>query len=161
MSDLAVYGGTGATDLDVVSIEEPLMSRCWAQIRRWLLALLVAAGSTGVGAAQLPSARPTARPDVPAVSPVRAFVSQYCLACHNGEKKKGKLNLEAISSERVDLHSKVWTKVVRKLRARKMPPDEAEPRPDERIGRAYAIGGIKMKCYACAKGGHIPYCPVV
>ena len=81
------------------------MSRCGVQIHRWLLALLVAAGSTGVGGAQQPAARPATRPDAPAVSPVRAFVSQYCIACHNGEKKKGRLDLDAISSKRVDLHS--------------------------------------------------------
>ncbi len=81
------------------------MSLSGVRIRRWMLALLVAAGSTGVGGAQQPAARPATRPatrpDAPADSPVRAFVSQYCLACHNGEKKKGKLNLEVISSERV------------------------------------------------------------
>ncbi len=110
------------------------MSPSGVRICRWMLALLVAAGSTGVGGAQQPSARPATRPDAPADSPVRAFVSQYCLACHNGEKKKGRLDLDAVSSERVGLHSKVWAKVVRKLRARKMPPEDEDevPRPDER-----------------------------
>ncbi len=108
------------------------MSRCGARNRRWILALLVAAGSTGVVGAQQPSARPATRPHAPADSPVRAFVSRYCLTCHNGEKKKGRLDLDAVSSERVGLHSKVWAKVVRKLRARTMPPEDEEPRPDER-----------------------------
>ena len=115
------------------------MSRWVSWIRRWMPVLIVAGGSIDGGEAQQPSLRPSP----PTVSPVRAVLERYCVGCHNSDKKKGRLDLEAIiseitsetrsesRSEDVSRHPKVWEKVVRKLRARKMPPD-GEPRPDER-----------------------------
>jgi len=63
-------------------------------------------------------------------SPVPAVIDQYCAGCHNSDKKKGDLDLESISSENVTGHPEIWEKVVRKLRARQMPPAEKK-RPDE------------------------------
>ncbi|HMC26270.1 MAG TPA: DUF1587 domain-containing protein, partial [Verrucomicrobiae bacterium] len=68
------------------------------------------------------------------VSP-HAFVDQYCAGCHNSDKKKGDLDLESISSEHVTRHSDAWEKVVRKLRARQMPPADKK-RPDESTYKA-------------------------
>src|SRR6476620_4383155 len=59
------------------------------------------------------------------------FAGQYCNACHNGVNKSGGLALDLFSKEAVDRHPEVWEKVVRKLRARQMPPVEGT-RPDER-----------------------------
>ena len=75
-----------------------------------------------------------AKPTAPssATSPVAAFVSEYCANCHDRETKKGNLDLESISSEESTQHPQVWEKVVRKLRARQMPPAEKK-RPDESI----------------------------
>src|SRR4051812_38320254 len=65
------------------------------------------------------------------VDPARhALVDQYCAGCHNSDKKKGDLDLESISSEAVTAHPEAWEKVVRKLRARQMPPADKK-RPDE------------------------------
>src|SRR6185295_3316763 len=50
--------------------------------------------------------------------PMSAFVSSYCVRCHDEQLKKGGLDLEAIGREDVTQHSTEWEKVVRKLRAR-------------------------------------------
>jgi mono/diheme cytochrome c family protein len=62
---------------------------------------------------------------------VRHVVDQYCSDCHNPDDKKGELDLEAAVA-RADLtsDSKIWERVVRRLRARQMPP-KGKDRPDE------------------------------
>jgi hypothetical protein len=82
------------------------------------MAALVAAG-----AAVARAPRPAA--------PERAAIDRYCVGCHNGIMKAGELALDAIASDPVDRHPQEWEKVVRKLRARYMPPP-GMPRPDER-----------------------------
>ena len=61
---------------------------------------------------------------------MRSFVNEYCAGCHDSDTKKGNLDLEPISSQDVTQHPEVWEKVVRRLRARQMPPAEKK-RPDE------------------------------
>jgi mono/diheme cytochrome c family protein len=51
-----------------------------------------------------------------------SLVDDYCLACHDEDHEKGGLVLEKIISDDVSQHADVWEKVVRKLRARQMPP---------------------------------------
>ncbi len=58
------------------------------------------------------------------------MVSDYCASCHDADAKKGDLNLESIIAEEVTQHPEAWEKVVRRLRARQMPPAEKK-RPDE------------------------------
>ncbi|MDA1274916.1 MAG: DUF1592 domain-containing protein [Verrucomicrobia bacterium] len=58
------------------------------------------------------------------------MVSEYCFDCHDGEMKKGGLDLESISLDDVTQHPETWEAVVRKLRARQMPP-EGKKRPEE------------------------------
>ena len=60
----------------------------------------------------------------------RALVTRYCVACHNERLKSGGLALEAVTAQDVSQHPEVWEKVVRKLRARQMPP-AGRSRPDE------------------------------
>jgi hypothetical protein len=59
-----------------------------------------------------------------------SFVDEYCLSCHDEDKKKGGLVLETVAAQAVVRHPDVWEKVVRKLRARQMPPVGKE-RPDD------------------------------
>ena len=59
------------------------------------------------------------------------LVDDYCLSCHDDDHKKGGLALDAVTAETVARHPEVWEKVIRKLRARQMPP-AGEDRPDER-----------------------------
>ncbi len=64
------------------------------------------------------------------VSVVAAVVNKYCVNCHDREEKKGGLDLESLRPDDTANHSDTWEKVVRKLRARVMPPI-GKPRPEE------------------------------
>lgn len=68
-------------------------------------------------------------------SPVPAVVNQYCVGCHDREVKKGGLDLENIRLEDATQHPDEWERVIRKLRARQMPPT-GKDRPDERTYEA-------------------------
>lgn len=82
------------------------------------LACLIAAGSA------VSTEEPKGLPGGPSVAaaPHVSLVDTYCLACHDEDHEKGGLVLEKILSEDVSEHPDVWEKVVRKLRARQMPP---------------------------------------
>ncbi len=66
----------------------------------------------------------------PKVAPNVTLVEDYCVTCHDDEEKKGGLSLERVSAD-VSQQQEVWEKVVRKLRARQMPPVGRKERPDE------------------------------
>jgi hypothetical protein len=55
------------------------------------------------------------------------LVQRYCLGCHNSKLNTAGLSLESLS---IEAHPGEWEKVVRRLRARQMPPAPL-PRPDE------------------------------
>ena len=61
---------------------------------------------------------------------VQEFVRTSCLDCHNESDPAAGLNLESVTEISIGAHSDIWEKVVRKLRARQMPPADS-PRPDE------------------------------
>ncbi len=63
-------------------------------------------------------------------STVRAMVSQSCVSCHDADAPKGGLNLASVVADDVARHPHIWEKVVRKLRARQMPPAGTQ-RPNE------------------------------
>ena len=57
---------------------------------------------------------------------------QYCADCHNRDEKTGGLALDTISTDDFGRDPQLWEKVVRKLRARQMPPaKQPHPAPDE------------------------------
>ncbi len=60
----------------------------------------------------------------------RALLKQYCYGCHNTKGKQGNLALDALQDKPVGEHPEVWEKVLRKVRARHMPP-VGLPRPNE------------------------------
>jgi hypothetical protein len=93
----------------------------------WIPVLLVAGGSTGVSGVQ-PQPKDVAPPSV---SPEQDFVNQYCVGCHSSAARVAGLALDTMSPQNVSQHREVWEKVVRKLRARHMPP-AGMPRPKER-----------------------------
>ena len=86
-----------------------------------LRGLLVAGGFLATLGAQQNGSHPP---------PHRALVDQYCASCHNENVKTAGLALDAVSARGVDENSEIWEKVIRKLRARQMPP-VGLPRPDE------------------------------
>ncbi len=79
-------------------------------------------------ASGLASATPTG-----VAGPHLALVDDYCLSCHDKDHEKGGLALDAIAADAVVRHPEVWEKVVRKLRARQMPPVGKERPDDTRI----------------------------
>ena len=102
----------------------PLRSPGKAPILVGAVAVMAACGVIGsLDARQAPAAASGAATHV-------ALVDEYCLSCHDDDKKKGGLSLEAITADAVVPHADVWEKVIRKLRARQMPP-VGRDRPDE------------------------------
>jgi hypothetical protein len=63
-----------------------------------------------------------------AAEDVAPVLKKYCVGCHNPQVKAGELALDPAAN--VADHPEIWEKVVRKLRARYMPP-AGLPRPDE------------------------------
>jgi cytochrome c551/c552 len=59
-----------------------------------------------------------------------AFVNQYCLGCHSSQMHTAGLDLQSVDAANPAADAEVWEKVVRRLRARQMPPADI-PRPDE------------------------------
>ena len=66
----------------------------------------------------------------------RAVLDRYCAACHNDRLRTAGLTLESLDVAHVGAGAEVWEKVVRKLRAREMPPPR-RPRPDEATYAAF------------------------
>jgi mono/diheme cytochrome c family protein len=97
---------------------------------------LLAAGCVvlKLNAVELPAQR-AARP-APAQSRAaatalpRTFIDEYCVECHDKDQRKAKLALDLVAADALPDHADVWEKVVRKLRARQMPP-VGELRPDD------------------------------
>lgn len=91
-----------------------------------LAGLLAAGGYIRTLAAQQPAAGNRSP-----LAAHRSVIDQYCVSCHNDSLKTAGLALDELAAHDVDRHPEAWEKVVRKLRARQMPPAEM-PRPDER-----------------------------
>src|SRR5262245_25431542 len=52
----------------------------------------------------------------------REVITRYCVSCHNEQLKRGGLSLDAALRRDVAQDPAVWERVVRKVRARQMPP---------------------------------------
>jgi hypothetical protein len=95
------------------------------------LIVVVGAGLLAAGSIVLTLEARQSSTHSPAPSaPHAALVQEYCVSCHDEDKKKGELSLETIAGDDVARHPDVWEKVVRKLRVRQMPPLGKE-RPDD------------------------------
>ena len=68
----------------------------------------------------------------PLAASVKSVVNQYCVSCHDADVQKGGLDLERLSRDDVTQHPAEWEGVIRKLRARQMPPVGKE-RPAEKV----------------------------
>lgn len=68
----------------------------------------------------------------------RLIIDQYCTSCHNANLRTANLALDIISTHPVKNNAETWEKVVRKLRARQMPP-VGSPRPDETSYRTAVV----------------------
>jgi mono/diheme cytochrome c family protein len=75
-------------------------------------------------------ARSTAAPVAPSISPdaQRAFLNQYCMACHSEKMKAAgldsarRLTMDGLDPANVEKDREKWELVVRKVRAGQMPP---------------------------------------
>ena len=101
-----------------------------------------AGGHARLGAAEAaspagPAPQQATSPDGSGPARVRAVLDRYCVTCHNGRLRTAGLALDAMDAGRVGGRAEAWEKVVRKLRARAMPPP-GRPRPDEAAYAAVA-----------------------
>jgi Protein of unknown function (DUF1592)/Protein of unknown function (DUF1588)/Protein of unknown function (DUF1585)/Protein of unknown function (DUF1587)/Protein of unknown function (DUF1595) len=78
----------------------------------------------------LDAQQPPANPPPASAAADKPFVTRYCASCHNDRLKRGGLTLDAVATQDVSQNPEVWEKVLRKIRARQMPPI-GSPRPDE------------------------------
>src|SRR5436305_12888670 len=67
----------------------------------------------------------------------RTLIDKYCVTCHNQKAKTAGLALDTADFARPSNSADVWEKVVRKLRAERMPPVGA-PRPEKAASAALA-----------------------
>jgi hypothetical protein len=92
-------------------------------------ALFLAPWLRVTGSSQAASTQPAASASS---SPHKALLTRYCVGCHNSRLKSGGLALDSIDVDRIADHPDVWERVVRKLRARAMPPAApGRAKPDE------------------------------
>ena len=97
---------------------------------------LAAIMALGALAALVPSVAPPAAGQtaeaVRATAPhqYRALLDRYCVTCHSDRLSTANLSLESLDVAHVAAGAETWEKVIRKLRAREMPPPP-RPRPDD------------------------------
>ncbi len=78
----------------------------------------------------LSTSAPAASPEF-ALSPATSeALVEYCFDCHDGEMKKGGLDIEHFDFKDLSKNSAHWEDIVRKINARHMPP-VGKDRPDE------------------------------
>ncbi len=77
----------------------------------------------------------------PPQPPQKSLTDRYCISCHSEKTKAGGLVLSTIAGQPATAHSDAWEKVIRRLRARSMPP-AGLPRPDE-AGYTAAIASLE------------------
>src|SRR5436309_14721992 len=94
----------------------------------------------------LEAQQPSAGTPLPAAQ--RDVINRYCISCHNDRVKRGGLALDTAAAHEVGENPEVWEKVLRKVRARQMPP-AGMPRPDETTYDA-AIASLEASLDAAA-----------
>src|SRR6185369_17667387 len=94
----------------------------------WLLASVVA----------------TATATEPALAPITPVLQKYCVNCHSGEKPKGDLALDSISSD-FATSGGAWTNVLKRLTDRSMPPKGKQQPSDaeSKIVKDWITSGLK------------------
>jgi mono/diheme cytochrome c family protein len=99
----------------------------------WLVSLaVVTQGQSPLGAQRPPAAAATGAPE-----PGAAFLTQYCLGCHNSRARLGDLALDTLDLASVETGAETWEKAVKKIRTGMMPPSGAR-RPAREALDAFA-----------------------
>ena len=110
-----------------------------------LATVVAATGSPLAAGPQAPSpATPTQQisPSSASTSPGRALVDRYCVGCHNERLKTADLMLDKADLGNVGSDAAVWEKVVRKLRAGRMPPKDRHNYCQHCVDRRDHFGGV-------------------
>jgi len=77
-----------------------------------------------------------ARAAVPSRAEIEPFLRDYCLRCHNAEKKKGDLRLDTLSTDFNDLLvAQTWDEVMLRINAGEMPPKDEKQPPAEAVSK--------------------------
>src|SRR5213592_3674892 len=108
-------------------------------LSRWLCWFVCSLTVMSVASSYYGAAGPFQQSTGAAPAPVsthRAILDQYCVGCHNDKLKTAGLVLNGTDVEDVSKNVELWEKVVRKLRARAMPPS-GRPRPNEGTYNAF------------------------
>lgn len=121
---------------DIILAVTAYMHRWHIRARRPLLGLFAACLSSAFG------------------QQTAATLDRYCVSCHNTKTKAGNLALDQLKGASPGEHPEVWEKVVRKLRARSMPP-AGLPRPDEAAYRSL-IASVETALDRAAAGNPNP-----
>jgi hypothetical protein len=104
------------------------------------MGVVALAGAVGLQSApqlpSLPSGVPATSGGAPPVDPA-AVLRQYCITCHNDQRKTAGLLLDRANLQDVAESAEVWEKVVRKLHDGSMPP-QGLPRPNRQTADALA-----------------------
>ncbi len=91
----------------------------------------------------------------------RDFIESNCTQCHDAESKKGRLNLDALSTRLDDPPTEAkWTYVFDRVQRGEMPPkDEAPPPANEVAAFLESLGGFLSEHAAArrAKTGRVPW----
>jgi hypothetical protein len=95
-----------------------------------IAALILVGGLAAMASADEVSSPPSVATASPNQATFHQLVESHCLGCHDNATKTADLALDDLMGVDIGLHQEPWEKVVRKLTARQMPPDDV-PRPDE------------------------------
>ena len=140
----------------------------------WLIAVAAICGGASGDAREQAAPRPApsaAAPSAPAPSaaassvaarPVEgdaAFLTQYCLGCHNARAKVGGLTLDPASLEHIGSEAAIWEKVVKKVKTGMMPPSGAR-RPEREMLDAFA-GSVERRLDLANPPGAHPDSPAL
>src|SRR2546425_1942154 len=113
----------------IIARKEGRFRRCMFNPRRGTIFCLAGVLAAGGFMFTLEAQQPPAGLALPADAP-RDVINRYCVSCHNDRLKRGGLALDIVAAHEVGQNPDVWEKVLRKVRARQMPPIGL-PRPDE------------------------------
>ena len=96
------------------------------------VAMLVGVRAQPAGTSDLAASSDRAHVSPLPLAEFKPVVEQYCVRCHNQLTKAADLALDALDITTPSIDAETWEKVIRRLRARTMPPPLA-PRPDAAI----------------------------
>src|SRR6266581_9725152 len=87
-------------------------------------------GAAFAVAALMPATLPAQTATPTDAANYKQLMQMYCVGCHSGPTPFAGLNLEPLDFANLEANGEIWEKLVRKLRARQMPP-AGMPRPDD------------------------------